>query len=167
MSSPSKNGRITLSAVDFLALAETKRVARVDLSEVGVDGIVYVCDLSAAQQQRLFGGQNKMRVYKDQSRDIALPQDATAKLMRAAMVTDGQDGSIFEAKFADTDEEYIIVAESELVKYEDLWLAELGKSSAVNDHIQRMPNVVTNLVTRAINNLSGLGEDAVEEKKSS
>jgi hypothetical protein len=44
----------------------------------------------------------------------------------------------------------------------------LGNIKAVNDKIQDLPNVVTNLVVRHVNELSGLGDDEpVEEKKSS
>lgn len=163
----SANGRIPLSAVDFLKLSETKRVARVDLADVGLSGIVYVCDISAGQQQKLFGGQKALRVYKDQSRDIELPKDAASKLMRACMVTDGQDGAEFEGLFDATDEDYIMVSEDGLIYLDTIWRNEFGTSKAVNEMIQNMSNIITNHVTRAINELSGLGEDEpVEEKKS-
>ena len=166
--SQSKNGRVTLSAVDFLKLSETKRVARVDLADIRLDGVVYVCDLSAAKQQQLFGGQKSLRVYRDQSRDIELPKDAAAKLMKACMVSDGQDGEIFEAAFDATDEEHIMIDEDKLVYFRDIWKAELGTTRAVDEMIQNMSNIITNHVTKAINQLSGLGDDEpVEEKKSS
>ena len=78
------NGQITLSAVDFLKLAEVKRVARVDLVEAGLSGVVYVCDLSTAQQQQLFGGQDSIRTYGDGSREISMPKDAASKMLRAS-----------------------------------------------------------------------------------
>ena len=163
----SKNGQVTLSAIDFLQLSKQKRVARVDLGDVGLTGIVYVCDISAGKQQQLFGGQKALRVYKDQSRDIELPKDAASKLMRACMVTDGQDGATFEAAFNATDDNYIMVPEEQLVYLDTVWLKELGNSRAVNDMIQNMSNIITNHVTKAINQLSGLSEDEpVAEKKS-
>jgi hypothetical protein len=162
----STNSRIPLSAVDFLRLSEAKRIARVDLAEVGVDGIVYVCGLSTAQQQKMSG--NSMRVYKDDSRDVTIPKEAAAKMLLECMVTDGQDGAYFEAEFDATDEEFITVQAEQLVYYRDIWRKELGNIKAVNDKIQDLPNVVTNLVVRHVNELSGLGDDEpVEEKKSS
>ena len=161
----SENGRIPLSAVDFLQLAESKRIGRVDLSKVGIDGIVYVCGLSTAQQQKMSGG--KFRIYKDQSRDIDMPKEAASKMLLECMVTDGENGEFFEAEFAQTDDEYITVPSEQLVYYRDLWRKELGNTKAVNEKIQDLPNVVTNIVVRQINDLSGLDEDEpVEEKKS-
>ena len=162
--SQSANGRIPLSAVDFLQLAESKRIARVDLSEVGVDGIVYVCGLSTAQQQKMGG--NSMRVYKDDSRDVTIPKEAAAKMLLECMVTDGQDGTYFEAEFDKTDDEFITVPAEQLIYYRDLWRKELGNTKAVNDKIQDLPNVVTNIVVRHVNQLSGLDDEPVEEKKS-
>jgi hypothetical protein len=82
------------------------------------------------------------------------------------MVTDGKDGVAFENEFAKTDDEYITVPSDQLVYYRDLWKQELGNTKAVNDKIQDLPNVVTNLVMRHVNDLSGLTADEVEEKKS-
>jgi hypothetical protein len=160
------NGQFAISAGDFLKLAETKRIARVDLSEVGVDGVVYVCGLSTAQQQKIVGTRGSVRVYKDDSRDVAIPQEAASKMLLECMVTDGKDGVAFENEFAKTDDEYITVPSDQLVYYRDLWKQELGNTKAVNDKIQDLPNVVTNLVMRHVNDLSGLTADEVEEKKS-
>jgi len=162
----SKNGHIPLSAVDFLKLAETKRIARVDLEEVGVDGVVYVCGLSTAQQQKIMSGQGSMRVYKDDSRDVSIPKEAAAKMLLECMVTDGQDGAFFEDEFTKSDEDFITVPSDQLVYYRDLWRKELGNTKAVNDKIQDLPNIVTNLVMRQVNRLSGLAGDEIEEKKS-
>jgi len=162
------NSNITLSAIDFLKLSEQKRVARVDLADAGAVGVVYVCDLTAAEQQKLFS-QATMRVYNDKSRDIPLPKDAVSKLLRAGMVTDGQDGALFEPQFEDSELGYITVPVKSVVYYNDIWLKELGSSRIVNDMIQRMPNAVTNLVTKEINLISGLGDDdddILEQKKS-
>jgi len=160
------NGQFALSAGDFLKLAETKRIARVDLSEVGVDGVVYVCGLSTAQQQKMVGDRGSVRVYKDDSRDVSIPKEAAAKMLLECMVTDGQEGATFENEFAKTDEDFISVESDKLVYYRDLWRQELGTTKAVNDKIQDLPNVVTNLVMRHVNLLSGLAGDEVEEKKS-
>lgn len=164
--SPSKNGRNSLSAGDFLQLTEFKRVARVDLAEAGMTGVVYVCDLSTAQQQRLYGGSKSMRVYKDDSRDVALPKDAAAKIIQECMVTDKEDGQYLEAEFTKSDEKYIIVPLDQIVYYRDLWKEQLGNTKAVSDRIQNLPNVVTNLIVRNVSDLSGLAGDEVEEKKS-
>ena len=162
----SANGRIPLSAIDFLKLAESRRVARVDLSEVDVAGTVYVCGLSTAQQQQMSGG--SMRIYKDDSRDVVIPKEAAAKMLLQCMVTDGQDGAMFEDSFAQTDKDFITVPIDQLVYYRDLWRKELGNTKAVNDKIQDLPNVVTNLIVKRVNELSGTTEDEpVEEKKSS
>ena len=162
----SENGRVTLGAIDFLKLSEQKRVARVDLADAGFEGVIYVCDLSAAEQQKLFS-QSTMRVYNDKSRDIPLPKDAIVKLIKNGMVTDGSDGDIFEAQFTETEFEYIVVPVESLVYSNDIWLKEYGQQRIVNDMIQRMPNAVTSAVTGAINRISGLGEDEdpIEEKK--
>jgi hypothetical protein len=164
--SPSKNGQHALSAGDFLQLTEFKRIARVDLADVGMTGIVYVCDLSTAQQQKLYGGSKSMRVYKDDSRDVALPKDAAAKIIQECMVTDAENGVIFEAEFGKTDEKYVMVPLDKIVYYSDLWKAELGNTKAVNDRIQGLPNIVTNLIVKHVSDLSGLAGDEVEEKKS-
>lgn len=161
----SKNGHMPLSSVDFLKLADTKRVGRVDLAKVGVDGIVYVCGLSTSQQQRMMGGQ-AMRVYKDDSRDIAIPKEAAANMLMECMVTDGQDGKYFEAEFGKTEAEFINVPVDKLVYSRDLWKQELGNTKLVREKIQDLPNIVTNHVMAGINRLSGLVDDELEEKKS-
>jgi hypothetical protein len=164
--SPSKNGQHSLSAGDFLQLTEFKRIARVDLAEVGMDGIVYVCDLSTAQQQKLYGGSKSMRVYKDDSRDVALPKDAAAKIIQECMITDKEDGQYLESEFDKTDEEFVTVPLDQIVYYRDLWKEQLGNTKAVNDKIQNLPNIVTNLIVKNVSDLSGLAGDEVEEKKS-
>jgi hypothetical protein len=166
MSKDNVNGHITLSAVDFLKLAEVKRVARVDLDDVGVSGVVYVCGLSTAQQQKMVGDRGSVRIYKDDSRDVAIPKEAAAKMLLECMVTDGQDGKYFEAEFSKTDEEYISVPSDKLVYYRDLWRESMN-SKQIQDKVSDLPNVVTNLVMRHVNQLSGLAGDEVEEKKSS
>ena len=160
------NGQFALSAGDFLKLAETKRIARVDLAEVGVDGVVYVCGLSTGEQQKITGNRGSVRMYKDDSRDVPIPKEAAARMLAQCMVTDGKEGVYFEAEYAKTDDEYITVPSDKLVYYRDLWKQELGNTKAVNDKIQDLPNVVTNLVMRHVNDLSGLSADEVEEKKS-
>lgn len=165
MSAPSKNGHVALSSLDFLKLADTKRVGRVDLSKVGVDGVVYVCGLSTSQQQRMMGGQS-MRIYKDDSRDIAIPKEAAAKMLMECMVTDGQDGKYFDAEFEKTDLEFINVPVDKLIYSSELWKKELGNTKLVMDKIQDLPNIVTNHVMASINKLSGLVDDELEEKKS-
>jgi hypothetical protein len=161
-----ENGQVTLSAVDFLQLAEIKRVARVDLEEAGLSGVVYVCDLSTSDQQRLFGGQDSIRTYGDGSREIAMPKDAASKMIGVCMVTDGQDGALFEEQFNKTDAGYISFPSDKLIYMNDLWRKELGNTKAVNDKIADLPNIVTNLIMKHVNELSGLKDEPIEEKKS-
>jgi hypothetical protein len=162
----SKNGQHALSAGDFLQLTEFKRVARVDLADAGMDGVVYVCDLSTAQQQKLYGGSKSMRVYKDDSRDVALPKDAAAKIIQECMVTDKEEGQYLEGEFAKVDDDFVTVPIDQIVYYRDLWKDQLGNTKAVNDKIQNLPNIVTNLIVKHVSDLSGLAGDEVEEKKS-
>lgn len=161
------NGQFALSAGDFLKLADTKRIAKVDLSEVGVDGVVYVCGLSTAQQQKMMGDRGSVRVYPDDSRDVAIPKEAAAKMLLECMVTDGQDGELFENEFTKTEEGFISVPSDQLVYYRDLWREQLGNTKLVKAKVEDLPNVVTNLVMRQVNQLSGLTGDELDEKKSS
>ena len=160
-----ENGQVTLSALGFLQLAEVKRVARVDLAEAGLSGVVYVCDLSTAQQQELFGGQNSIRTYADNSREIALPKDAAPKMIVKCLVTDGKDGAFFEEQFEKTDNDYISVDAGKIVYMNNLWRESLNIKQ-VNEKIADLPNSVTNLIMKHVNELSGLKEDPIEEKKS-
>jgi hypothetical protein len=189
--SSSDNGR-TLSAIDFLGLAAKRRVARIDLVDVGYEGVVYACDLSTAKQQKVMARPNKgkTRVYADKSMDINwsdLPADAGPKFLAECLVTDGENGRLLEAAFAAIPEAgdelyvpevggkaparagsipFVVWPESDLVFMADAWQAELGGRHKVMERLGDIPNAVTNLVVKTVRELSGMDEaDAVEEKK--
>jgi hypothetical protein len=163
--------QITLSAIDFLGLAEQCRVARVNLADVGYQGVVYVRDLSAAKQQEVLTRpqKGKTRVYADKSMDIDwrdLPADAGPKFLAAAMVT-GKNGLDLEKAFQAVDEPYIVLSVDEIEYMYDQWASELGSKSRVMDKLSEMPNAVVNEIVRRVREISGMGddeEDAVEKK---
>lgn len=50
----SKNGHVSLSAIDFLGLVKRRKVGRrLTWKKVGYEGVIYVRDLTAAQQQKV------------------------------------------------------------------------------------------------------------------
>ena len=51
----SDNGRVSLSAIDLLGLTKQRKVARLDLAEAGYEGVMYVRDLTAAEQSKVTG----------------------------------------------------------------------------------------------------------------
>lgn len=177
----SANGRVGLSAIDLLGLAEQRKVARLDLAEVGYAGVVYVCDLSAAQQQRILTGprRGKTRIYRDNSMDVDwsdLSQDAASKFMEACLVTDAQGGELLERAFAALEERpgsgdedagvvYVVMPAKELVFMADQMAAELGQRRLVLEKLEQFPNAIASLVVRTVRQLSGMAEDRVEEKK--
>lgn len=55
----SENGHVSLSAVDFLGLIKQRKVVRLDLSTVGYTGVIYVRDLTAAEQAHVSSGSGK------------------------------------------------------------------------------------------------------------
>mgnify|MGYP001268973880 CR=1 FL=1 len=69
------SGRVSLSAIDFLGLTKQRKVARIDLAEAGYEGVIYVRDLTAAEQSKvtsISGKGGKLRLYQDKSREIDL-----------------------------------------------------------------------------------------------
>jgi len=166
---------LTLSAVDFLNLAEQRRVARIDLADVGYSGIVYVCDLSTAKQQKIaVGPKGKTRVYKDSSMEVdfsSLPKDAPLKMMMECLVTDAANGRLLESAFEDLEEgsePYIVWPEDKLVRMYDLMRGENGrdmKHSEVEEALGRMANAVSNLIVKTVREISGTAEDAVDNEK--
>lgn len=158
-----------LSATSLLELSEQKRVARVDLADAGYDGIYYVCDLTAAQQQQFMSprGGTKMRQYKDGSFDMdlsSIPTDASPKLLMACLVTDSEDGAVLERAFEATQEPFIVLAKSELVWLADEWKREM-REPQIRERLEQLPNAVSSLLIKAMRQISGLAEDAVLEKK--
>lgn len=172
------SGRVALSALDLLGLAELRKVARLDLASVGYSGVVYACDLTAAQQQKIMSGprKGKTRIHRDGAMDVDwadLPQDAAAKFLEACLVTDNAEGETLERAFAalDTSEAeedktvYITLPASELVLMSELMLAELKQPRLVREKLEQFPNAVTSLIVRTVREISGMVEDRVEEKK--
>lgn len=173
--------KITLSSFDFLGLADQRKVARVDLGKVGFDGLLYVRDLTSAEQQLVLSLPKNSRV-KQYAKEKAFEFDAglfaTAvfDFLKYGMVTDKEGGAIleraFEAVEADGEAvEYVTVPEAQLVQMYDEWLADLKQPRLVREKIDRMSNVITNEIIRVIKEISGMTEDReqelIEEKKAS
>ena len=174
----SGDGRVSLSAIDLLGLAEQKKVGRVDLAEAGYSGVVYVCDLTAAQQQRIVGAPRRgSKVRRNEKEnwtefDLAdLANDAGAKFLEACLVTDRAEGATLERAFeAAADEngglpEYITLPAAELVYMADLMRETVKTQSQLREKLEQFPNAVTSLLVKRMRELSGMSEDRVEEKK--
>jgi hypothetical protein len=176
----STDGRVSLSAIDLLGLAEQKKVARVDLAEAGYSGVVYVCDLTAAQQQQIVGAPRRgAKVRRNEKEnwtefDLAdLANNAGAKFLEACLVTDRAEGATleraFEAAAGEDGErpEYITLPASELVYMAELMQGTGMKPFQVREKLEQFPNAVTSLIVKTMRELSGMAEDRVEEKKES
>ena len=169
----SDNGRVSLSAIDLLGLTKQRKVARLDLAEVGYEGVMYVRDLTAAEQSKVTGTGGKggkARYYTDKSYEIdlaALTEAAGPKFLMAAAVTDAQDGALLERAFdaAEPDVEYVMMSAGDLIQMADAWIKEAGNIAKAEKVLEAMPNAVTNMVVKAVRELSGMGEDRIEEKK--
>lgn len=164
--------QLTLSAVDFLNLAEQRRVARIDLAEVGYKGVVYVCDLSTAKQQKIaVGPKGKTRVYADKSMDVdlgSLPKDAPMKMMIECLVTDRENGRLLEAAFAEIgegEEPYIVWPEGDLVTLYSVLRSDGLKHGEIETRLGSMANAVTNLIVKTVREISGTAEEAAETEK--
>lgn len=163
----------SLSAIDFLGLAEQKQVGRVDLAEAGAHGVVYVCGLSTAKQREVMSRprKGKTRVYADKSLDINwadLPDDAAPKFLAACLVTDKEGGALLARAFAALEpgeEQLITIDAGELIYFYDQWKDELGTHAAVMKRLEELPNSVSNLIIRRVREISGMEEDEIEEKK--
>lgn len=173
MAKGTDNGFVSLSAVDFLGLTKRRKVARLDLAEVGYEGAIYVRDLTAAEQARVTGGtgrSGRARLYDDKSveMDMAmLVESAGPKFLAAAVVTDGEGGAVLQRAFdaAGPEAEYITMSAGELVQMSDEWIREAGNRDKMEKVLEQMPNAVTNLVVKRVRQLSGLAGDRIEEKK--
>ena len=164
--------QVTLSAVDFLNLAEQRRVARIDLAEVGYKGIVYVCDLSTAKQQKIaVGPKGKTRVYADKSMDVdlaSMPKDAPMKMMMECLVTDAENGRLLDAAFAELEEggdPYIVWPESDLVTLYSVLRNDGLKHGEIETKLGSMSNAVTNLIVKTVREISGTAEEAADAEK--
>lgn len=165
------NGRVSLSAVDFLGLAEQRKVARIDLNGIGYDGVIYVRDLTAGEQSRITSGgkSGKARFYNDKSYEMdlaALTDEAGPKFLMAAMVTDTRGGEILERAFAaEPDAAYITFPASELVQMSEEWIRSAGNVRKAEERLGQLGSIILNEVVRVVKMLSGMAKDAVEEKK--
>lgn len=146
--------KITLSAIDFLGLADRRQVVEVDLAEVGHQGIVFVRELTSAEIREIMGRpKGKTLMRKDQAIEIdwsQMPGDATVKFLKYCMVTDATG----------TKQMY------------DLWNEQLGGGKRPQDVMEKLgqlPNSVTNLIVKRCREISGLIDDEerdeIEEKK--
>lgn len=169
----SDNGRVSLSAIDLLGLTKQRKVARLDLADAGYEGVMYVRDLTAAEQSKVTGTGGKggkARYYTDKSYEIdlaALTEAAGPKFLMAAAVTDAQDGALLERAFdaAEPEAEYVMMSAGDLIQMADAWIKEAGNIAKAEKVLEAMPNAVTNMVVKAVRELSGMGEDRIEEKK--
>lgn len=168
----SANGSVSLSAIDFLGLVKQRKVARIDLAEVGYEGVIYVRDLTAAEQSRVTaagGKAGKARFYNDKSYEMdlsALTEAAGPKFLMAAVVTDVKDGALLEQAFAaEPDADYVMMSANDLVQMSDQWIRESGNRDKAEKTLEQMPNAVTNTVVKRVREISGMAEDRVEEKK--
>lgn len=170
----------TLSAVDFLELAEMKRVARLDLSTAGFMGVVYVCDLTAAQQQEIFntkGNRGKVRTYADQSYEVSIsdmPKNSAAKFITSCLVTGAEgvdlDQMFIEAAEGDAEHaEELLVNETDLQFMAKVWKEKFSNERHMKDFINKLPNSVVNLIGDRVKQISGMEKaaDSLEEKKGS
>lgn len=167
------NGRVSLSAVDFLGLVKQRKVARIDLAEVGYQGVIYVRDLTASEQSKvatMSGKSGRARLYEDKSLEMEmamLVESAGPKFLAAAVVTDAQDGAILERAFAaaEPDVEYLTMSSADLVQMSDVWIREAGNRDKMDKMLEGMPNAITNVVVKRVRDLSGMAGNRVEEKK--
>jgi hypothetical protein len=179
----SVNGRVSLSAVDFLGLTRQRKVQRLDLAEIGYEGVIYIRDLTAAEQVQVTSGNSqnrrgsKARLYADESVEMditALSEGAGPQFLRFGVVTDAEDGAILERAFETVElnengepPDYITIQADMLVQMADTWIREAGNVDKMIKRLEQMPNAITNHVVRRIRTLSGMGRsrDQVEEKK--
>ena len=169
----SDNGHVSLSAIDLLGLTKQRKVARLDLADVGYEGVMYVRDLTAAEQSKVTGTGGKggkARYYTDKSYEIdlaALTEAAGPKFLMAATVTDEKGGEILERAFAAAPEDvgFVIMSAGDLVQIGEQLIRETGNRHKAEESLEGMPNAITNMVVRAVRELSGMGEDRIEEKK--
>jgi hypothetical protein len=177
------NGRVPLSAVDFLGLAKQRKVARLDLGEIGYEGVIYVRNLSADEQSLVTSGKRKgksstIKVNRDESYEMsldALAEGVGAEFLRLAVVTDEQGGAILEEAFATVERnedgelpEYITVQASILVQMEREWMRETGGNrDRMLKELGEFGGDITDFVVAKVKKLSGMGRsrDRVEEKK--
>ena len=166
-----------LSATDLIDLANNRKVAMVDLNKAGLPGIVFVTDLTAAQQQTLAGKMKNSRVRQNTKEDWIeynwgdLADADAAKVLEMCLVTDDSGGKklaeLFEEAEAASDEpvEFITVPSSELIMAFDQMAGAMGKASAARERLNSLSNAATSLIAKKVREISGLAKDEVDEKK--
>lgn len=172
-----ETGRVTLSELDFLSLAEEKRVARVDLAKAGRKGVIFVVELSADKQTEIFFSKNRKRkIDKHGTQELEFSMDSGPKLLEECMVTDSEGGAWLESLFREAEiedgapPEFVLVPAERLVYMKDGWLASTNTPHAMREKLKSMPNAVVSLIVGVVNKISGTGdedESEVEEKKGS
>ncbi len=171
-----ENGAAVLSELAFLSLADEKRVARVDLSKAGRSGVIFVVELSTSKQSEIFFSHNRKRkIDKHGNTEMDFPMDSGPRLLEECAVTDAEDGAFLESLFREAAEEdgappqFILVPAERLVYMKDGWTRHYGNVAKMRERLKGMPNSVTSLIAKTVNEISGMGEDEdeVEEKKDS
>lgn len=156
---------LTLSAVDFLRLADERIVARVDLAEVGRAGVLYVRELTAAEKTAVLPRpKGKARMYKDQSMEIdwaQLAPDAVAKFLRVALLS-ADDGKL-PGYFTNGQETATIPADELVQMYDQIVVRTEGKPHLAMEALERIPNTVANLLVKKIRQISGLDDESDED----
>ena len=154
----------TLSAVDFLSLANEYVVARVDLATIGRSGVLYVRELTADEKADVLPRpKGKARVYRDQSLEIdwgQLSPEAATKFLKTCLV-EGKDGADLAARFGANghSQATAVLQEGEIVPMYDAILLEVGRPHLANEAIGKLPNAVVDLLVKTIRDISGLNED--------
>ena len=138
----------TLSATDFLGLADRRLTELVTVKTGTGEQSFWVRELSQADKQSLTGGgRNKSAKYHQKSGTIELDINAmdAARLMRYAVVTD------------ETGKETVY----------DALVSSGMKGADVMDKFQNFPASIVEEISRVVSSLSGLSDtdDEIVEKK--
>lgn len=174
-----QNGYMPLSATDLINLANKRKVARVDLSKAGYPGVVFVTDLTAAQQQKLVSKvrdgkvrQNTKEGWMEYSWGDLMNDADAAKILEICLVTDSDGGATLQRLFDEAEAtadgeppEYITVPSTELVSMFELMQAELKSPTRVRETLNGFGNSATSLIAKVVRDISGLARDEVDEKK--
>ena len=137
----------TLSATDFLGLADRRLTQLVTVKVLGGEQSFWVRELSQADKQALTGGNNRKAKFHKKSDTIELDINAmdAARLMRYAVVTD------------ETGKETVY----------DALVSSGMKGADIMDTFQKFPASIVEEISRVVSALSGLSDtdDEIVEKK--
>lgn len=126
-----------LNAEQFLGLADRLKTEYVDLSELGINGGVWIRELTARQRDDVMKMGGRIRINKDESQDFdlsSLPPGSSIKIALMGICTDDSGN---ELMFSRKDEH----------------------------KLNGMPSAVIDLIVKRIRRLSGMSKDADEEAK--